>query len=425
MNLMVRKRSSNVILTMVLIFGPFLLAPLLEFLHFPSSVKYVLDCTWFLLLVTMIIRKRRLNNSGINILVLWVGIYITYVMLNYILHFQSIFYFFWGFRNNFRFYVLFFAVAFYLNESDAKSSYSFFNLFFYINAGLMFIQYFVYGIKQDNLGGIFGVQSGCNAYVNLFFCIYLAYIYYFYTINTERIGTFSLKLAVMLVLASFAEVKFIYIEFIIIIMIATAVTKFSMKKMFIILIATIVFLYGYQIFLQVFPDTDLSPDYLVDYMTNGEGYTASGDIGRFGFIEYINSRYLDGWFDKLLGLGLGNCDYATGYDILTSPFYLENEASHYYWMQTSFIYLESGIIGLVFHFGFLIIVGFQCLTKRSKSNAFSVIAFLCVCVAILNTFYNISLRIESGYMLYFVMALPWCDKESKGLKGKESEIYVI
>ena len=34
-------------------------------------------------------------------------------------------------------------------------------------------------------------------------------------------------------------------------------------------------------------------------------------------------------------------------------------------------------------------------------------------ILILNTFYNISLRIESAYMLFFVMALPWCEKSKQ------------
>lgn len=413
MRLLIRKRSANVNLTKILFLGPFLMAPLIEFLHFPSVVKYGLDLAWFVLLVTMILRKRIEKNKRINILILWMFTYIAYVTLNYMFHFQSIFYFLWGFRNNFRFYILFFSVAFYLNESDAKASYSFFNSIFYINTVLMFIQYFVYGIKQDNLGGIFGVQSGCNAFINLFFCIYLGYIYIYYTLGIERITSFSVKIILMLVLASFAEVKFFYIEFIIIIVISTVITKFSLKKMMIIIIATMAFLFGYKIFLQVFPNTDLSKEYLIDYMTNGSGYTASGDMGRFGFVEYINEHYLNRRTDRLFGLGLGNCDYATGYNIFTTPFYLANEASHYYWMQTSFIYLENGIIGLIFHFGFFVISGIQCLINRGRSNPFATIAFVCSCVAILNTFYNISLRTEPAYMLFFVLALPWCNGNSK------------
>ena len=49
---------------------------------------------------------------------------------------------------------------------------------------------------------------------------------------------------------------------------------------------------------------------------------------------------------------------------------------------------------------------------------FCEIAALCAVVAVMNGIYNISLRIESEYMMYFILAIPWCaSKKSSIVNG--------
>jgi hypothetical protein len=40
-------------------------------------------------------------------------------------------------------------------------------------------------------------------------------------------------------------------------------------------------------------------------------------------MKTINKRFLPNIADQLFGMGLGNCDYATGINVITLPFFLK------------------------------------------------------------------------------------------------------
>ena len=61
--------------------------------------------------------------------------------------------------------------------------------------------------------------------------------------------------------------------------------------------------------------------------------------------------------------------------------------------------------------------------KVWSNTEFCQIAALCAVVAIMNGIYNISLRIESGYMIYFILAIPWCISGYKWRNKNENQGY--
>lgn len=110
---------------------------------------------------------------------------------------------------------------------------------------------------------------------------------------------------------------------------------------------------------------------------------------------------------------MGNCDSATGMNIVTTPFSKRFGGLHYNWMSTTFMYLENGVVGLIFLFGFFVLVCIKSIKQIKNNNGnkmFCRIAFVCGVIAIMNCFYNISLRLEAGYMIYILLAIPWCKK---------------
>lgn len=406
-----KHRSQNEILVWTLFWGPFLLAPLLEFLRLPGAVKYLLDVSWVLLFLTMVTRRKRKIDRTARGLVHWVVCFFLLTLLNYLVNFQSVFYYLWGLRNNFRGYVLFFAVIYYFSEEEADKALGWLDRLFYGNALLMLVQFFALGYQQDNLGGIFGVRSGCNGYVNLFFCIVLSVSFIQYVENKKRFQTFAAEIVLMLILAALAELKFFYVEFIILIVAGILCSRFSWKKLMTVAVAAMGILIGYRVFVWAFPGVDLSLAGLYAYASSEKGYTSSGDLNRLAFVGTIDKYFLPTITDRLFGLGLGNCDYATGRELVTSPFSIRYGFLHYGWMSTAFMYLENGWIGLILFFGFFLCVGAKSLRMAKKpayNRTHCLIAALCCVAAVLNGFYNISLRIESGYMLYFVLAIPWC-----------------
>lgn len=406
-----KRRSQNEYLVWILFLGPFLIAPLLQFAGLPGAVKYILDVVWLFLLVTMLSRKKRPLSKEARFLLHWIVIFFLITVMNYIVNFQSPLYYLWGFRNNFRGYVLFFATIYYFDENNAKEAITFLDKMFYINVVIMLFQFFILGYSQDNLGGIFGVESGCNGYINLFFCIMLVINYVRYCNSNQTFKITALNIALMLILAAMAELKFFYIEFVIIMVLGTLVTSFSWKKLAIIIAGGLALIIGYNVFVSVFPDIDLSISGLFEYASSTKGYTSSGDLNRLSFFPVVNSKLLPSWIDRIFGLGLGNCDYATGIKALSTPFYHKYEWMHYGWMSTTFMYLENGMVGLIAFFGFFVAIMLMALSMKSKewlNKEFCQIAALCAVVAIMNGIYNISLRIESEYMIYFILAIPWC-----------------
>ena len=83
--------------------------------------------------------------------------------------------------------------------------------------------------------------------------------------------------------------------------------------------------------------------------------------------------------------------------------------------SSAFLVLETGIIGLLLYISFFVAVYFGA-TKRQKLGKAAVehcqiariLAFVCIFLLI----YNVSLRTEAAYMMFFVLALPFIDNKS-------------
>ena len=200
-------------------------------------------------------------------------------------------------------------------------------------------------------------------------------------------------------------------SFVVLIVIGVLITRFSWKKVCIVAVGAAALFIGYKVFISVFPESDFSIYGMFEYASTSKGYTSSGDLNRLNFISTINNDILPTLNKQLFGLGLGNCDYASGIDVLTTSFYNKFEWMHYEWLSTTFMYLESGLIGLILFFGFYVATFINSLRMKKKNksnNVFCQIAALCAIAAILNGIYNCSLRQEAGYMIYFMLAIPWC-----------------
>lgn len=417
MKLEIKHYSQNEILVLCLFICPYVLPCLLECLSVPTIIKYFFDVVWAFLLLTMLTRRKNTCYSEVNILKYIVLLFFTYTVLNYILHYQSIFFYLWGFRNIFRGFVLFFSVIYYLKTEDALDCISLLDKLFYINAVIASFQFFILGYKQDNLGGIFGVQSGCNGALNIFLGIMLIIYYVKFLNKTISTSRLCINFMIMVLIAAAAEIKYFYIEFVVILAFASLITEFSFKKLFLIVGAFIVLRWGYIFFLKVFPDTDLSLNSLISYMQSDAGYSVSGGISRGTFITYINKRFLTHPLDRILGLGLGNCDYATGISFLTTPFYLKNGYTRYDWMSSSLIYLEHGFLGSILYILVVILNAIFLLKKRHTLNQLSLISILTSILFFLVLFYNNSLKVESVYMIFFILALPWTSSKRGGISN--------
>lgn len=400
----------------------FFLSTGINFFYLPSMIKYSLDLLWLFLLLIIIKSHKPNVSKEIVFLCAWIICFFVITIINYTLNYQSILYYLWGVRNNFRFYVFFIACVFFVRANGVEENLKLFDKVFWINAVVCFIQYFVLDIKQDNLGGIFGVDEGCNGSLNLFFVIIIVKSIVFCMNKKESIANCLLKCGITLVISAFAELKFFYIEFAIIIFIAMLISGFSFRKLVIFAGGILGLAVGISLLIQIFPyfKDFFTFQGIIDSATNTAGYTSSGDLNRFTGIPIINKKFLTDFSARMFGLGLGNCDYSS-YEFLNSPFFLRYSKLHYTWMSTTWMYLENGFVGLFFYFGFFVIIAICMLNKiRQKNTEKSVvqmvfiISICCIMIAV----YNSSLRTEAAYMIYYVLSVPFWNN---GIIGRNND----
>lgn len=416
-----KKPSQAESLLWVILLLPFLFGTLIELLGFPTLIKYICDLAWIWLLLLMILQRSEKTKMQ-KILLGFVGSFLLYTLLGYIFNFQSPLYYLWGVRNNFRAYVVFFAMIAFCKQEKIESFLGAFDKFFWINTVVCLIQYFILGKDQDNLGGIFGVEKGCNAYLNNYFVIMAIKEVLQYLSGKRSLVNCVLICGTMLVLSALAELKFFYVEFVVIVVMAVLLTDFSWKKVLIIVGGFAGVVLTAQMLIKLFPEFEgiFSLKAMLEVATSDAGYTGQGDINRLNSISIISKRFLKTVPEQLAGMGLGNCDLAS-FEFLTTPFYTKYSSLNYAWFSVAFTFVETGYIGLAFFFGFFVLIFFMAQKVKKQqpwNNVYCQMAMICAVCCVLIGIYNSSLRSESGYMMYFILALPFT-KSSNLAEGNQ------
>ena len=409
--LYIQKKNFPEWLIFFVLFLPFIIPTLHQLLSFPQFIYYIIDILLIVCLGLVIMQRQVKANRTLFVFFVYIILFLIYTIITYIFNYQSLFYYLWGVRNNFRFFVAFMAFGLYLKEQDAKNYLQILDVLFWVNAIVSVIQFFLLNFQQDYLGGIFGIEKGGNGYQFLFLSIIVVRSLIRCFNHEESILLCGSKCLVSLLIASIAELKFFFIDFAIIVALTMLVTSFSWRKLVVVLISFIGIIFAISVLAVVFPSTVgfFTLDILLESATSTDGYTASGDLNRFSAIPIIANQWFSNNFQRLFGLGLGNCD-TSRFAFLNSEFYVRYSHMHYQWFHTAFLFLEGGYIGLILFFVFFILVFIKArkLKNQKATNCeFAQLAMVISLNCLLIMFYNSSLRTEAGYMAYFVLALPF------------------
>ncbi|MBQ3257696.1 MAG: hypothetical protein IJA67_09805 [Oscillospiraceae bacterium] len=391
---------------------PFILGTTTDLLGLPWAIRYIMDFIWVVLLVYQIRYSKLIDDRGIKLLTLYCIAFFGCTLVGYIVQFQSPLYYLWGVRNNFRFYSAFISFALFVRETDVKDYFGVLYKLFWLNAVVAIIQFLFFGYSYDLLGGLFGVERGVNGSTNVYFCIMVAWSLVRYMEKKESFLNCAAVCVTALLIAALAELKFFFIEFVIIVGFSAVLTKFSLRKIVAIiggLVAVVLFAALLEVIFPYFSGF-FSVEWFIQEATSERGYTASGDLNRLNAVSRINELWLMTWQERLFGFGLGNCD-TSSFAFVNTPFYEMFGHMHYTWISYAFMYLECGWIGLFFYFGFFVLVYFKAtrIQKRVSGDGVTycrlvrIMAILCVVISI----YNSSLRTEAGYMAYFVLSIPF------------------
>lgn len=382
-----------------------------DVMHFPSAITYVTDVLLVMILFFNVFQKSkvRIFKDVVPQYVIVVGIVIC-MLLGAIINVVDPLLVLWGMRNNLRFFLFFFVCINILDKTDVLNIIKGFKIFFWINTLMCTIQFFLFGLKGDFLGGFFGVSRGCNGYLNVFLCIICAIIIADYFATKSNIYGLFLYLAATLYVAILAELKVFYIELIIMIAFVIIMSKPSLKTVLIsiafvvsfIVGAVVLFIYDPKSFGVLF-DADI-----LEFYVTGNGYTNSGDLNRFTAVEQIYTQFFEGdYFRSLFGFGLGNCEYSQ-FDFLQSDFSKAYGRLNYRWFTHAWVYLEQGFIGLTMLISFFVSIIMYAGKKMVTENRYYMtIAVVFVPTCILGIMYNSSIQVENCYVIAFMCAIPY------------------
>lgn len=138
----------------------------------PSAITYITDVITITILFFQFLKIRKgIRGTRVKVQIYIVTAILACMMLGLVLNLVKPLLVLWGLRNSFRFFVFFFICVGLLSEYDIEKIVAFFKTFFFLNVAMMTFQYFVQGYRDDYLGGFFGTDSGCNAYVCVMLCI--------------------------------------------------------------------------------------------------------------------------------------------------------------------------------------------------------------------------------------------------------------
>jgi len=421
MNLVLRikKRTPGEWVTLFVLMMPFSFGLLISLLGLPNAVKYVIDLAWIVLLAILIKGRFAMANRESVVLLRFVAAFLLFTLVGFIINLQTPLYYLWGFRNNFRFFIFFFACVALIEYDDIPRYLKLLDVLFYVNAIISFIQYFAFGIKQDFLGGIFGVEEGSNGLTVIFLAIVVIKDLVQYLNHQTTVKLLLFKCALALAIAAMAELKFFYVLFVIVVILTVLMTHFTYKKLAVVVFSIIGVYVGTMALTAIFPTWEnwFSIENILETALSTEGYTGLSDMNRLTALPMTWGRFLTTLPKQLFGLGLGNCD-TSAFPFLNTPFFEANEHLHYNWFSTSFAMLEMGLIGLILYVTFFVLV-YRGASSRRKSHQSEEVYCQCakvlVVVSLILIVYNQSMRTEAAYMMYFMLALPFIQMKSSSV----------
>ncbi len=379
-------------------------------LHMPSVLNYGTDLINILLLPVIIpVLPEVISGIRYKSSLFMVAVYTAIVTLSAAMNFVSPVLFVWAIRNTFRFFVFFFACIVCLDRNDVKKIFKLLFQLHVLNVAVCLFEYFVLGCKQDYLGGLFGIQTGGNGGLNLYFSIMFAYALAGYCSGEVKFASFTFVVISTLVIAALSELKVFFVEVVLIagiVFLLSGVNRKTLTSMVMVMAAGALGLYMLSL---LFPEHFailVSPEKLKDYI--GQSYNSSMALSRSGLLAQINEIFFDqSIYRNLIGFGFGNCERSS-FTFLTSAFAQQNAQYRYYYYTAAMHYLETGFTGLLVYILFFADTARYALGRLKHMHECSYQAVIVVIMSVLTVicmWYNQTLRTENAYIGFFALSL--------------------
>ena len=385
-----------------------------------SYLKYLPDGILLALIILTLFGGRISVQRKLALPAMVAFVFFLYTLVVYLFRYQSVAYFLWGFRNNFRFIVAFFAFVSVVEHVDVKTWIRCVDTLFWINMLVSLFQFFVLGLRGDYLGGIFGVEKGVNADSIVLISLVLGRSFLMTFQGEEKTWVCVIKSACGMFITAVAELKFMFIVFILLLVGAALLTRYSPRKLLLLCAAALILIMGMNLATALFDYRDVFTWESLWNLAIKDNYSTTGDVNRLSAISNLSKSVISNPIDQLFGLGLGNCD-TSAFAACNSAFYRQYGHMHYTWIMSAMLFLETGYVGMSIYFLFLLSCGwcaYKQYKKREGNKIDNQLAMLIAALCLPMVFYNASLRTETAYMIYMVLAIPFIHSKSEK-KGRD------
>lgn len=314
-----------------------------------------------------------------------------------------------------------------LDFTSLKRIFKYLEMLLYLNVLFMTYQYIFGGLRQDIIGGTFGNSQGCNTIQNIL-CVFVFSVtlmmFLKKVFSTRRL---ILNTLVVLYVASLAEINLLYLEVLLIVIIALLFNKeflyrISLNKILIFVSALIISLAALILFIKFNPDRVFlfSTQNILEYLGFNEGSTGVYRISRLRvFSQLGNSFFRNDELKWLFGFGLGNCSSH-------SEFYRMFSDLQYTYFSSSITFLETGYFGVLVNIGAILTTMFLGLSIRKKvinieEKAYIEVSIIMSVILIMMFFYNTTLRDSyTAFLSGTIIIAPYLIEDSQKQSRKEN-----
>lgn len=357
--------------------------------------------------------------KGLTAFNIILALYAVVCILGAIINSVAFSYFLLGIRNNFRYFLFFYSCVMVLEKHHIQMFFKFLPKLYWLNLILSVFQKYVMNLTNDYIGGIFGIEQGCNGSSTIFLNICLA-IFTSHYIN-KQLSLFRLTLYtfVYFIITVFAELKGNYIFFVLIIAFELIIGRKSRRTVMLGVGSLIAFGLGIYLLSVFFPksievlfDLDAATHYM------NATYLRRVTFTRNAIFDVANDYFFgDRWILSLFGFGLGACEMSS---FLVTPFYAAYGDMNYRQYSAAMILLQNGYVGLILFFTLFVVIGvysFRYYDKRKSdfNNSLYMAIPAIALFAIFNNFYA-TLLFDMGYWIWFVLAIPFIIRKSEDQK---------
>lgn len=396
---------------------------LISDLKIPRMANYVTDII-NIMIVFFAINKQIKHKENIKIKNWLLAVILLFFesIIGLMINMSELTLFIWSFRNIYRFFWFFWGCIVLLEKQDVEKIFKIFKIFLFINVIFCSYQYFILKLEQDCIGGTFGTDKGCNAYMNMFLSILLTYSFTKYNNKNTSLKELIIIFGMSLYIATISELKIVYVEFALIILGGIVISKPNKRTFFLVVFAIIILYITIQFLYIAYPyfRNFFSVDRIMEY-SGQNGYSNKENLNRFTAIKTLDNLFFQESMKKFVGFGSGSAEVSQ-FEIFNSEFsekYLYK--LNYSWFSHAFLFIENGYIGIFLYVLVFATIFFDSrkFIKNTDVRWINDFVQIIVMLTLINFIYNASLRTESAYMWYWGLSLGYiCNKNDNGLNKR-------